>query len=73
MVGDDRARFCAHCQKHVHTLSEFTPREALDLVLRSGGRLCLSIERDARGLPRTRALAEPFYQIGRRASPTAPT
>lgn len=68
MVGDDRSRFCTHCQKHVHNLSEFTPREALDLVLRSGGRLCLSIERDARGLPRTRALAEPLYQIGRRAS-----
>lgn len=68
MVGDDRARFCAHCRKHVHNLSEFTPREALDLVLRSGGPLCLSIERDSRGLPRTRTLAEPLYQIGRRAS-----
>jgi hypothetical protein len=68
MVGDDRARFCAHCQKHVHNLSQFTPREALDLVLRSGGRLCLSIERDSRGVPRTRELVEPLYQIGRRAS-----
>jgi len=68
MSGDGRVRFCAHCQKHVHNLSEFTPREALDLVLRSGGRLCLSIERDARGVPRTRALAEPLYQIGRRVS-----
>jgi hypothetical protein len=68
MVGDDRARFCAHCRKHVHNLSEFTPREALDLVLRSGGRLCLSIERDPRGVPRTRELVEPLYQIGRRAS-----
>jgi Ankyrin repeats (3 copies) len=68
MSGDDRVRFCAHCQKHVHNLSEFTPREALDLVLRAGGRLCLSIERDARGVPRTRPLAEPLYQIGRRVS-----
>ena len=68
MVGDDRARFCAHCQKHVHNLSEVTPREALDLVLRTGGRLCLSIERDPQGVPRTRALAEPLYRIGRRAS-----
>jgi hypothetical protein len=68
MVGDERARFCAQCQKHVHNLSEFTPREALDLVLRTGGRLCLSIERDPRGVPRTRELAEPLYRIGRRAS-----
>jgi hypothetical protein len=68
MSGDGRARFCARCQKHVHNLSEVTPREALDLVLRSGGQLCLRIERDPRGMPRTRALAEPLYQIGRRAS-----
>ncbi|HWS88628.1 MAG TPA: ankyrin repeat domain-containing protein [Pyrinomonadaceae bacterium] len=68
MTGDERVRFCAHCRKHVHSLSEFTPKEALGLVLRTGGRLCLSIERDARGLPRTRALAEPLYRIGRRVS-----
>jgi hypothetical protein len=68
MSGDARARFCARCQKQVHNLSEVTPREALDLVLRSGGRLCMRIERDPLGMPRTRALAEPLYQIGRRAS-----
>ena len=68
MSGDGRVRFCAHCRMHVHNLSEFTPREALDLVLRAGGRLCLGIERDPRGVPRTRALAEPLYQIGRRVS-----
>jgi ankyrin repeat protein len=68
MSGNGRVRFCARCQKHVHNLSEFTPREALDLVLRSGGRLCMSIERDERGAPRTRELAEPLYQIGRRVS-----
>jgi hypothetical protein len=68
MSGDARVRFCEHCQLHVHNLSEVTPREALDLVLRSGGRLCLSIERDPRGVPRTRALAEPLYQISRRVS-----
>lgn len=68
MSGDGRSRFCAHCQLHVHNLSEVTPGEALDLVLRSGGRLCMRIERDATGTPRTRALAEPLHQIGRRAS-----
>jgi hypothetical protein len=68
MVGNARVRFCAHCQLHVHNLSEMTPREALDLVLQSGGRLCLRIKRDPRGVPRTRPLAEPLYQISRRAS-----
>lgn len=68
MSGDERARFCARCQKHVHNLSEVTPGEALDLLLRSRGQLCLRIERDPSGLPRTRALVEPLYQIGRRAS-----
>jgi ankyrin repeat protein len=68
MSGDARVRFCARCQKQVHNLSEVTPREALDLVLRSGGRLCMRIERDPQGMPRTRSLAEPLYQIGRRAS-----
>jgi hypothetical protein len=68
MSGNERVRFCAHCRIHVHNLSEVTPREALDLVLRSGGRLCLRIERDPLGLPRTRALAEPLYQISRRAA-----
>lgn len=68
MAGDERARFCVHCRLHVHNLSEVTPREALDLVLRSGGRLCLRIERDPAGLPRTRPLVEPVYQLGRRVS-----
>jgi hypothetical protein len=68
MSGDVRVRFCAHCRMHVHNLSEFTPKQALDLVLRSGGRLCLQIEDDPRGVPRMRELAEPLYQIGRRVS-----
>ncbi|MBV9924171.1 MAG: ankyrin repeat domain-containing protein [Acidobacteria bacterium] len=68
MSGDARSRFCARCRKHVHNMSEVTPREALDLVLRSGGQLCMRIEHDSRGVPRTRSLAEPLYQLGRRAS-----
>jgi hypothetical protein len=68
MVGNERVRFCTHCQLQVHNLSKITPRQALDLVLRSGGRLCLRIERDPAGLPRTRAFGEQLYQIRRRAS-----
>ena len=67
MAGNERVRFCAHCRLDVHNLAELTPRQAMDLVLRSRGRLCLRIERVG-GAPRTRALAEPLYQIRRRAS-----
>jgi ankyrin repeat protein len=68
MTGSDRVRFCAHCRLHVHNLSEITPGQAMELVLRSGGRLCLRIERSPDGKPRTRSLSEPLYQIKRRAS-----
>ncbi|HWW77136.1 MAG TPA: ankyrin repeat domain-containing protein [Pyrinomonadaceae bacterium] len=63
MAGNERVRFCAHCSLHVHNLSETTPAQASQLVRRSGGRLCLRVERDPGGVPRTRALAEPLYQI----------
>jgi hypothetical protein len=68
MAGNDRVRFCAHCSLHVHNLSEITPAQASELVRRSGGRLCLRVERDPGGVPRTRSLAEPLYQIRRRVS-----
>jgi hypothetical protein len=68
MAGNDRVRFCAHCRLHVHNLSEITPTQAMELVRRSGGRLCLRIERDPGGAPRTRTHAEPLYQIRRRVS-----
>lgn len=68
MTGGERVRFCAHCRLHVHNLSEVTPREALELALRSGGRLCLRIERDRSGAPRTRTHAAPLQQIRRRAN-----
>jgi ankyrin repeat protein len=68
MAGNERVRFCAHCSRHVHSLSEITPAQASELVRRSGGRLCLRVERDPGGVPRTRKLAEPLYQIRRRVS-----
>ena len=30
MIGDDRARFCAQCQKHVDNLSNLTADEAVN-------------------------------------------
>ena len=40
MTGDDRARFCAQCQKHVYNLSEMTAEDATDLIREKEGKLC---------------------------------
>jgi hypothetical protein len=40
MEGDDRARFCGTCRKHVYNLSALTAAEAVALVERTEGRLC---------------------------------
>jgi len=40
MSGDDRARFCLHCEKHVFNLSAMTQSEVEALVLEKEGRFC---------------------------------
>ncbi len=42
MRGDDRARFCDHCNRHVHNLSALPADEAQRLVCESAGRLCIA-------------------------------
>ncbi len=49
MVGDERARFCALCQKNVYNLSAMTRREAEDLVASREGGLCARLYRRADG------------------------
>lgn len=41
MVGNDQVRFCEHCSKNVNNISEMTREQALELVLKSNGRLCV--------------------------------
>ena len=41
MVGSASVRFCSHCAKSVNNVSEMTRAEALRLVRRSNGRLCV--------------------------------
>lgn len=48
MEGDERKRFCSHCQKHVHNLSAMTRDEAVALV-GSGQNLCVRMERRGDG------------------------
>jgi len=40
MAGDERARFCRHCQKHVFNLSAMTRAEAEALIREKDGRFC---------------------------------
>src|SRR5688500_16075570 len=45
MQGDDRARFCQHCQLNVYNLSAMPRREAEALVKAKEGRLCVRFYR----------------------------
>jgi hypothetical protein len=45
MKGDDRVRFCGHCDKNVFNLSAMTRDEAEALILATGSKLCVRIFR----------------------------
>jgi len=45
MDGDERARFCNHCQKHVYNLSAMSRAEAEALVREKEGKLCVRFYR----------------------------
>ncbi|WP_438018312.1 hypothetical protein WMF18_04185 [Sorangium sp. So ce315] len=49
MAGDDRVRFCDHCEKHVYNLSELPRDEAERLVRAAAGDLCARLYRRADG------------------------
>jgi hypothetical protein len=55
MPGDERRRFCAQCQHHVHNLSALTQREIQKLIVTTEGRLCGRLERDSFGRLKTRS------------------
>lgn len=44
MAGNDRVRFCSHCAKDVHDVSKATRRDAMRLVRRSEGGVCVRYE-----------------------------
>ena|SRR5690348_4994624 len=49
MQGDDRARFCTHCQKNVYNLSAMTADDAQALICQSAGNLCARFARSETG------------------------
>lgn len=65
MSGNDKVRFCGHCSKSVNNISEMTPKEAIRLVRRSNGSLCIRYYVD----PQTQKplFVDNFVHIVRRA------
>jgi hypothetical protein len=70
MTGDDRARFCRQCEKHVYNLSGMTRAEAQALVNQTEGRLCVRFYRRSDGTIMTQdcpvgvaALRRPLYLV----------
>lgn len=49
MDGDDRARFCAQCQKHVYNLSSLPAADAIALIRAKEGKLCARFYQRADG------------------------
>jgi hypothetical protein len=49
MTGDNRIRFCGHCQLNVYNISELSRIEAEKLIASSEGRLCARLFRRADG------------------------
>ena len=41
MIGNDRVRFCSHCQLFVNDLSQLNRKQIRRLILKSKGRLCV--------------------------------
>jgi ankyrin repeat protein len=68
MIGNDRVRFCEHCNLHVTNLSSLTRPEAIRLVARSEGRLCVRFMKRSDGSVVTKEVAERVHHIARRVS-----
>jgi hypothetical protein len=47
MAGDEKHRFCSHCNKWVHDLSAMPRVEAERMVCQAAGSLCVRFARDA--------------------------
>ena len=66
MLGNDRIRFCSHCQRSVHDLSQLNRKQIRRLILKSNGRLCVRYSAVNPKPPATPARV--LYKIGRRTS-----
>lgn len=64
MTGNDRVRFCEHCQLTVHNVDFITKKQLRRLIASSGDRLCVNYRQPAAPVTPTPIL----YKIGRRTS-----
>ena len=65
MQGNEKIRFCSHCSFSVNNISAMSMKEAMRLVRRSDGRICIRYHKH----PETSApvFADKLYQMSRRA------
>lgn len=66
MTGDDRVRFCSHCQLSVYNLSAIDRQEAEQVVKSRSGRLCVRFYRRADGTMLTQDCPVGLQAIRRR-------
>ena len=69
MTGNDKVRFCSHCSKDVNDLSKLTRREAMRLVRRAKGGICIRYEMHP--IKRTPVFASRVGRAARRVGLTA--
>jgi ankyrin repeat protein len=67
MSGNEQVRYCEHCSLHVNNLSTMTRQQAMRLIARSRGRLCVRFIQKPDGGVLTGA-PQKLYRIGRRIS-----
>jgi hypothetical protein len=67
MRGDDRIRFCDHCQLQVYNLSGMTRRQADSLISKQEKRMCVRLLRRPDGTVLTKDCGGGFQAIQRRA------
>lgn len=63
MRGDEQARFCGKCRKHVYNLSAMTADEALRLIEQREGNLCARLYRRGDGTVVTADCRSPRHRL----------
>lgn len=69
MTGSDKIRLCSHCSKSVNNLSAMTRKQALKIIRRSQGGICVRYIKNP--LNNRPVFADKIYKITRRAGITA--
>ncbi|HVE59835.1 MAG TPA: ankyrin repeat domain-containing protein [Pyrinomonadaceae bacterium] len=65
MTGNEKVRFCGHCDLNVNNISALTRKQAMRLVRQSNGRICIHYVKNP--VDNSPIFAEKLYQISRRA------